>query len=100
MFVFFVIWAFLSSITNIVIPAFIANNLPVIISLLAFAAVIGFVVSDRNAGSAPKKEDKAQNCGMARWLMKQFGVKDEHTANIILVTFSVCALLLSLYFFL
>src|SRR3989344_6631342 len=57
--VLFVIWAFVSSITNIVIPAIIANNLPVIISLLAFAAVIGFVVSDRNAGSAPKKEDKA-----------------------------------------
>jgi len=52
-----------------------------------------------NDWHAPK-EDQAPNSRMARWLMKQFGVKDEHTANIILVTFSVCALLLSLYFFL
>lgn len=47
-------WAFLSSITDIYVPAFITENLPVIITLAAFGAVIAFIIND-GGSSKPKK---------------------------------------------
>lgn len=58
----FVGWAFLANVTGLGIPAIITDNLAVIISLLAFAAVIGFIVADRSntSSSAPKKKEGTQ----------------------------------------
>jgi len=47
------------------------------------------------------KEDLAQpSSRMARFAMQKLGFKSEHSANIFLAIFALCAFILSLYIFL